>query len=132
MQISDVKHRLLEIGMDLHIGIFHLVTSSTNALIVHFAQIPPASIAGLIRIVDGRRDANARRRLAVKIAQVMRESLEFTNAVLRRFEDFVQQDKVMSWACGPRDGGVRLEEEVPVAVLSDALVDELVMVSVGF
>ena len=38
----------------------------------------------------------------------------------------------MSWTCGPRDGGVRLEEEVPVAVLGDALVDELVTVSVGF
>lgn len=89
MQVLDVKHRLLKIVMDLHIGISHLVISSTNALIVHLAQIPPASIAGFVRIVYGRRDADAGRRFAVKIAQVVCKSLELTNMVRTRFEDFV-------------------------------------------
>ena len=118
--------------MDLHIGISHLVISPTNALIIHLAQILPASIARLVRIVDGRRDADARRRFAVKIAQVVRKSLEFTHAVLHRFEDFVEQNEIVSWTCGTRDGGVRLEEEVPVAGLGDTRVDELMPVSVAF
>ena len=128
-EILDVKHRILKIVMDPHIGIFHLAISSAYFLIVHLAQILPASIAGLVRIVDGRNNADARRRFAIKIAQVVRQLLEITHAVTALREDFVQQDEVMSWARGSRDCGVRLEEEVPVAVLGDGVVDELSTVS---
>lgn len=116
--------------MDLDIGISHRVIPPTDFLIVHLAQILPASVTGLVRIVDGGRDADTRRRFAVKIAQVVRHLLECSHAVRFHREYLVQQDEVMSWACGSRDCGVRLEEEVPVAVLGDDAVDELLTFSV--
>ena len=85
-----------------------------------------ASPARQIRVVDGRRDADARRGLAVQVAQIVGEVFEIAPGVVAHLrEDFVQQDEVVGRACGPRDGGVRLEIKVPVAFLGDSFVDEL-------
>lgn len=111
--------------MNLHIVHVH-PAASFLALIEHPTQISPASVAGFVRIVDGRRDADAGRGFAVQIAQVVRYTLQVAHGVLARLsEDFVQQDKVVGWACCPGERCMRLEEEVPVAVLGDAVVDKL-------
>ena len=111
--------------MDSHIRIPHCVTHSLT-MIKHPAQIPSASIAGFVRVVHWRRDADAGCGLAVKIAHVVRKSFKFTHRVIGRLlEYFVHENKVVSGAWRPSDRCVGLEIKVPVAILGDTRINEL-------
>ena len=112
--------------MDLHISVLRRRTPSLT-LIKHPAQVPSASITGFVRVVNWRRNADAGRGLAVKIAHVVGQKLQLTHGFRshRGSKDFVQQNKVVCWSCCAGDCGMRLQEEVPVTILGDGVIDYL-------
>ena len=104
--------------------------SSTWRGIKKVAQVAPSSLTHQIGIVSRRANADGFGGTAEEVAHVVREVLEGVGGILEggldlgATEDLVEDGVVVGGTGGALDGGVGLEEEVPVAGFGDAAVDD--------
>ena len=83
----------------------------------------PTSLARNVRVEDWGRDADRCGGSAEEVAHIVGYAVEVVGSVLKGTrqlrwgeisEDFVHEDKVMGWASGTLECGVRLQIKVPV------------------
>ena len=96
----------------------------------HPAEIAPRPITDQISVVGRRANTHRLGRAPEQVAQIVGQVLEGVGGAHERglhaalAEDLVVDDVVMRRPSGALEGGVGLQEEIPVAGLGDAAVDD--------